>query len=213
MIGYLEGRIIFSDGVRAILMTKMGVGYEVFHSKLASEGEEVKLFISHIIKEASQDLYAFPNFSEKMIFELFLKVKGVGAKSAYAIVKHLGPAQAVQAIKFENKKLFQSVPGIGPKAAAQIILDLKNKVDQLSMTLPLESSWLKNVDAENRNHGAHVDPMYDDIFRDTLMACQELGFKEIQVVEVVKELLKSEQFKTSEQMLQKVLKNLAVQTR
>ena len=81
------------------------------------------------------------------------------------------------------------------------------------MTLPLESSWLKNVDAENRNHGAHVDPMYDDIFRDTLMACQELGFKEIQVVEVVKELLKSEQFKTSEQMLQKVLKNLAVQTR
>ena len=213
MIGYLEGRIIFSDGVRAILMTKMGVGYEVFHSKLAIEGEEVKLFISHIIKEASQDLYAFPNFSEKMIFELFLKVKGVGAKSAYAIVKHLGPSQAVQAIKFENKKLFQSVPGIGPKAAAQIILDLKNKVDQLSMTLPLESSWLKNAEAENRNHGASVDPMYDDIFRDTLMACQELGFKELQVVEVVKELLKSEQFKTSEQMLQKVLKNLAVQTR
>lgn len=141
MIGYITGKVIFSDGQQAIILTRSGIGHEVYLSRMVAEGDEVELFISHIFRENDQALYAFINYSEKKIFETLLKVKGVGAKSAYSIIKHLGPAQTIRSIKLEDKASLQSVPGIGPKAAAQIVLDLKGKVDQLVFTIPEEMSW------------------------------------------------------------------------
>lgn len=231
MIGYLTGKVIFSDGQQAIVLTRSGIGHEVYLSRMVAEGDEVELFISHIFRETDQTLYAFINYSEKKIFETLLKVKGVGAKSAYSIIKHLGPAQTVRSIKLEDKISLQSVPGIGPKAAAQIVLDLKGKVDQLVFTIPEEVSWRESSEerdeggknntkivkdkklAKNRAETSNRKIDVDTLVRETLLACRELGFKDFQVTNVIREVLEEEEIESTEALMQKVLKNLATQVR
>lgn len=229
MIGYITGKIIYSDGKQAIVLTKSGIGHEVNLAKMVVEGDEVELFISHIFRENDQELYAFINYSEKKIFETLLKVKGVGAKSAYSIIKHLGPAQTIRSIKLEDKTSLQSVPGIGPKAAAQIVLDLKGKVDQLVFNIPEEISWRETPIAKDEDHSGGTKKTkvskevktrpnenkvdVDTFIRETLLACRELGFKDFQVTTVIREVLAEEEIQSTEILMQRVLKNLASQVR
>ena len=126
MIGYLNGEILFKTNQKIIIGTKSGVGYEVNIQVHAMVGEIISLYISQIIRENSQELFGFTTANEKEIFELLLTVSGVGPKSAYSLVTNVGSTALADAILFEDKKILQSAPGIGPKAASQIILDLKN---------------------------------------------------------------------------------------
>ena len=133
MIGFLEGKVLFSDGQETLLTTASGVGYEIRTGELFSRGQRVRLYISHIIREAAQELFGFSKMREKKLFELILSVKGVGPKGAHALVQTLGFEGVMNAIQFESKKSLQQAPGVGAKAAAQILLDLKGKIKQMAL--------------------------------------------------------------------------------
>ena len=127
MIGWLSGTVLFSDGNEVILQTPSGLGYQVFCSFILPEGSQVGIYVSHVIKEAGQELFAFKSLRNKKLFELLLKVKGVGPKSAYALLSHISGEDLIQAILLENKSTLTQVSGVGPKAASQILLDLSQK--------------------------------------------------------------------------------------
>ena len=90
MIGHLQGKVLFSDGVEVVMLTSSGVGYQIYFAKVLRERSIHSLYISHVIKEASEELYGFDTLREKKLFESLLSVKGVGPKSAYALIRALG---------------------------------------------------------------------------------------------------------------------------
>ncbi|TNE97551.1 MAG: Holliday junction branch migration protein RuvA, partial [Deltaproteobacteria bacterium] len=98
MIGFLSGTVVFSDGQDLILNTASGVGYQIFCQQVLAEGSRATLYISHVIKEASQELYGFSNLREKKLFELLTTVKGVGPKSAYSMLANLGGENIITAV-------------------------------------------------------------------------------------------------------------------
>lgn len=104
-----------------------GIVYEVFislQSFSALSGDEVKLFTTHIIREDAQLLYGFLELSEKKLFERLIKINGVGPKVAMAICSTYTPSQF--AVVLNNKDItgVQRVPGIGPKSAGRILVEL-----------------------------------------------------------------------------------------
>ncbi len=130
MIAYLQGTVLSSTADKAIILTSNGVGYEVHSIAQFSRSEVVELFVSTIFRESGTELFAFTDIGQKALFEFVLLVNGVGPKSAFSIIKNLGPARIISSILEEDEATLKSIPGIGAKTAKQIILDLKSKIEK-----------------------------------------------------------------------------------
>ncbi len=78
MIGHLQGEVLFSDGNEVVVLTNSGIGYQIFFGNVLVEGSRASVFISHVIKEGSEELYGFKTLRDKKTFEMLIKVKGVG---------------------------------------------------------------------------------------------------------------------------------------
>ncbi len=104
-----------------------GLIYEVFISVNCSnaiERKEIKLHISHIIREDSETLYGFLDINEKNMFERLIKINGVGPKVAMAICSTFKPKEFVKVVKEKNIPMLKKVPGIGAKSASRILVEL-----------------------------------------------------------------------------------------
>lgn len=196
MIAQLLGEITFSDGVELILLTGSGVGHQVFFNEILPEGTEVNLYISHIIRENGEQLFGFKSLRGKKLFEMLNKVKGVGPKSSYSIITTLGVESIFHAIVFEDKKLLTKAPGVGAKAASQILLDLKEKIGKIKMYSDHSSS----------EHTPQVE--HYAILDETVMACKELGFKEDSIIPLAQKFLRDSNILKAEQLIHLVLKAL-----
>jgi Holliday junction DNA helicase RuvA len=219
MIGFIQGNVLFSDGSELIVQTNTGVGYQVYHHKIVPEGVSLNLYISHVIRENSQELYGFSSLREKKLFEMLTSVKGVGPKSAYALVASLGADAIIEGVQFENKKALTKAPGIGQKAASQIILDLQTKIYKVNgysknplMTFPkaIIESEEQNVMVFDEMEEVEPSSSVTDhtLLQDVLMACKELGFKEESILPVAQNLLKDNSLQKPEQLLHLVLKEM-----
>ena len=211
MIGYLQGQVMFSDGIEVILLTSSGIGYQVHSGILFPEGKEISLHISHVIRESSQELYGFVHLKEKKLFELLTSVKGVGPKSAYSLIQSLGFEIIVQSVQTENKKTLSSAPGIGPKAAAQICLDLSIKIKKVCIYLdgPQEIETLKTTSPTSDK--VHLDKNLVNqsaLLNETIMACKELGFKDSEVESMAIKLLANHNIDRPEQLVHLILKEM-----
>lgn len=137
MIVYLEGEVIKKTPNFIVLKT-YGVGYGVNLSLLTAtninKGDKISLLITQIIKEDSNKLYGFLDESEQILFEALIKVSGIGAVSAMALLSSLDIATIKEAIISENTKLLCKAPGIGAKTAARLVLELKDKITKLGLS-------------------------------------------------------------------------------
>lgn len=136
MIAFLKGHIeeLHQDRV---LLDVNGVGYRAEISlqtfeALSSQGEDVKILIYHHITESDQRLFGFYSKSEKTLFEKLITVKGVGPKLGLTIVSGMEAGELVSAIVNNDVAGLSRIPGIGKKSAERIILELKDKMDQVS---------------------------------------------------------------------------------
>lgn len=162
MIGKIAGRLEYR-GADHVLIDVRGVGYIVHVSDrtlaaMPRVGEAVALFTELLVREDLLQLFGFPTMIEKEWHKLLVTVQGVGAKAAMAILGSLGPEGVSRAIALGDAKAVQAAPGVGPKIAQRVILELKSKAPKVmamganpaSMAGAVEDDVLEPVSAAPR---------------------------------------------------------------
>lgn len=131
MIGYLKGTVAASDGQIVTLMVG-GVGFEVMMPNdgetLFTIGEEAAIYTYMHVRENEIGLYGFSSALEKKLFNVLIGVSGIGPKSAMQMLGVSSPQGIITAITTGDEKLLSSLPGIGKKTAARLILELGEKI-------------------------------------------------------------------------------------
>ncbi len=129
MIVAIEGEVVKKEPSFVHIKTKTGIVYKVFLSLNTSskvEKKEIYLHTSFIVKEDSQTLYGFIDFDEKRMFDQVIKLNGVGPSTAMAICSTFTPAEFSKAIAQKSVEMLKRVPGIGPKSAKRILVELND---------------------------------------------------------------------------------------
>lgn len=132
MIGRLSG-LLAEKNPPQILLDVGGVGYEVdvpmstFYN-LPALGEPLTLLIHHAVREDGQFLYGFASSDERAAFRQLLKISGVGARTALAVLSGLSVADLAAAVARQEAGRLIKVPGIGKKTAERLLLELKDKL-------------------------------------------------------------------------------------
>jgi Holliday junction DNA helicase RuvA len=132
MIGKLKGLVEALED-DSVLIDVNGVCYVCHCSgrtlgNLPSVGEATTLFIETYVREDQLKLFGFGTQSEKQWFLLLMKVQGVGAKVALAILSTLTVSEISSAIALQDKVMVGRAPGVGPKVAQRIVTELKGKI-------------------------------------------------------------------------------------
>ena len=132
MLAYIKGTLEMKM-TDYVVIDVGGLGYKIYMSsigmeKLGNIGEEVKVYTYYRVREDDVSIYGFNSNEELRMFELLLSVSGVGAKTALAMLAVCTPSEFVLAIVSEDINVLTSIPGIGPKSAKRIILELKDKI-------------------------------------------------------------------------------------
>jgi Holliday junction DNA helicase RuvA len=132
LIGRISG-LLAEKNPPQILVDVQGVGYEIgvpmstFYN-LPNVGEKVVLLTEFIVREDGQFLYGFLTGDERMTFRQLLKISGVGARTALAVLSGMSVADLVSAVARQEVGRLTKVPGIGKKTAERLLLELKDKL-------------------------------------------------------------------------------------
>mgnify|MGYP003576521635 FL=1 len=132
MIGRLSG-ILLEKAPPHVLVDCNGVGYEVdvpmstFYN-LPHTGEKVVLFTHLVVREDAHLLFGFGSASERALFRQLIKITGIGARMALAILSGMSVAELSQAVTLQETDRVVKVPGIGKKTAERLLLELKGKL-------------------------------------------------------------------------------------
>ena len=167
MIGQLTGKILEKNPPE-ILLEVSGIGYEILcpMSTFYEMGADVNLVLHthlHVIEDA-HTLYGFISKDEKTLFRELIRVNGIGPKVALAILSHLNVASLMNAVAHEDDVLLAKTPGIGKKTAQKLIVELKDRLEKLS---------LSNTANQQITASANINPNT----KQALAALQSLGFK------------------------------------
>ncbi len=194
MIAKLRG-IVDGHGEDYAIVDVNGVGYLVYASaktlgKLIN-GAEVSLLVETVVREDSITLFGFADAWEKEWFNTLTKVQGVGAKVCLAILSVLSPLQLAQAISAQDKNSFTRANGVGPKLAARIVTELKDKI----VTIPA-FDMAKDLD-ENLSSQADANAVADVVIaqegdpnkmEDAISALVNLGYQRLEAYKVVSQV-------------------------
>lgn len=143
MIVGIEG-IVERKEPTFVHLNVQGIIYEVMVSINSSnciKDDKAKLFVTQVIREDANLLFGFMDINEKKMFDTLLKINGVGPKVALAICSTFTPSTFAQVISSKDVQMLKRVPGIGPKAASRILVELADFiVDSSSSNENLSSS-------------------------------------------------------------------------
>lgn len=164
MIAHIEGVVLTKEN-NALIINVGGVGVEIFATRVALDkaqvSERLSLHTRLIVREDALILFGFSSTQERDIFDILIKVSGVGPRLAIAILSTLSADNLRNAVTGERPELLTRVPGIGKKTAQKILLELKDK-------LPVGLDAIPQVD----------EP--DHINSDVMDALLALGFSVIE---------------------------------
>jgi len=137
LIAVLTGSV-FSSGADQAVIDVGGVGYLVFASRrtldrMPAKGEAVQVLVETHVREDHIHLYGFIDEAERTWFRLLTTVQGVGARVALAILSVLSADEIARAIAAQDKALITRADGVGPKLAARITAELKDKVGEIAL--------------------------------------------------------------------------------
>lgn len=132
MIGRISGNLLEKNPPH-ILVDCQGVGYEISvpmstFFNLPNVGEKVTLLTQFIVREDAQLLFGFASAEERDTFRELLKISGVGARTALAILSGMSVNDIAQAVTLQESGRLTKIPGIGKKTAERLLLELKGKI-------------------------------------------------------------------------------------
>ncbi len=202
MFAYIKGSLeVKTNGY--IVIDVNGIGYKIFMSetainKLGAIGEIIKIHTYVRVREDDISIYGFNTNEELRMFELLLSVSGIGAKSALVILSNVSVSSFALAIINNDINLLRKLPGIGPKTAQRVILELKDKLKKENEIVANE-----NTDISDTINTAIMD---DEKIAEATAALKVLGYtgKEIE-----KALEKVDANLSVEDIIRKGLLNLA----
>jgi Holliday junction DNA helicase RuvA len=132
MIGRLSGKLAAKHPPQ-VLVDVGGVAYELdvpmstFYG-LPATGESVTLFTHLVVREDAQTLYGFGTHEERAAFRQLIRISGVGARTALAVLSGLSVGDLAQAVALQDAARLTRIPGIGKKTAERLLLELKGKL-------------------------------------------------------------------------------------
>ena len=175
MIGRLRGTLV-SKQPPWVLLDVHGVGYELEVPMstlydLPETGREVTLLTHYAVKEDTAALYGFLHESERVLFRNLQKVSGIGARIALAVLSGASTADFARLVQAGDITALTRIPGIGKKTAERIIVELRDRVDGLTATLPAS--------------GAGAAPR--DALGEATVALQQLGYKPAEAQRLARE--------------------------
>ena len=179
MIGKLTGRLD-SVGIASVIIDVGGVGYEVtvparIIAGLPALGEMVSLAIDTHMREDAIRLYGFATEHDRAWFRALQSVQGVGAKVALAVLGALSAGELANAVALQDKGQVARAPGVGPKVAARIVAELKDKMPMLAPALRPGGGLQATVAALPEGLAA----------RDAVSALLNLGYAHVQAAAAV----------------------------
>ena len=205
MFAKLKG-VLDSVGDDWLILDVGGVGYLVFASRrtlgnLPTTGEGVSLLIDTHIREDHIHLFGFGDEAEQSLFKLLQSVQGVGAKVALGILSVLEPEELLTALVAGDKAAVSKANGVGPKLAARIVNELKDKTVNISLSgvdMPANSGALNGTGA-----GCGVD------FADAVSALTNLGYSASEAHKAVLGASQKEEGAMLEKLISLALKELS----
>ncbi len=177
MIGRISG-ILVEKNPPAITVDVHGLGYEIdvpmstFYN-LPASGEKVTLHTHLIVREDGHFLYGFASEGERAAFRQLLKISGIGARTALAVLSGMSVAELAQAVTLQEAGRLTKVPGIGKKTAERLLLELR---DRLPKTLAVGGAKVGAGDTAS------------DAASDIMNALLALGYNEREAVSAMKGL-------------------------
>ncbi|MBN9058102.1 Holliday junction branch migration protein RuvA [Kaistia sp. MMO-174] len=204
MIGKLKG-IVDSFGDDWVILDVGGVGYLVHCSTrtlqgLPAPGEAAQLAIETYVREDMIKLFGFGADVEREWFRLLMTVQGIGSKVALAILGILKPADLANAIALQDKAQISRAPGVGPKVAARVIAELKDKAPAFSTADPTFVSLQEELH----------DKRAPQAVADAVSALTNLGYAQLQASAAVAAAARSAgEAATTETLIRLGLKELA----
>ena len=204
MFAYIKGTLEMKM-TDYVVIDVGGLGYKIYMSsigmeKLGNIGEEVKVYTYYRVREDDVSIYGFNSNEELRMFELLLSVSGVGAKTALAMLAVCTPSEFVLAIVSEDINVLTSIPGIGPKSAKRIILELKDKIKKgeqiqeltnASNTINVKTKMQQAIEKESK-------------ITEAIAALQVLGYNKREIEKAFETLANKEEM-TTEDLIKKGL--------
>lgn len=184
MLHHIKGFVDELSPTEAVIEAA-GVGYLMtisLNTFTALQGREsAKLYVREVIREDTHDLYGFASQEERTLFDALISVNGIGGQTARMILSAFTPSELADAIQSEQVSMLKAVKGIGPKAAARIVLDLKDKIGQLLSNGSIDLAPAK---------GGGIAPADKQAAEEAIGALTILGFQPAVVRKTVAAILK-----------------------
>lgn len=203
MIAFLKGEVEELEETKVFLDVN-GVGYGVFitgrdASSLSGRHDTVKLYTHLQVREDAMQLYGFLRKDDLMVFRLLLGVSGIGPKAALGLLSALSANDIRFAVLAGDAKAIAKAPGIGPKTAQKMILELKDKFD-------LQETFDSSI-AESQEKGA-PDGGTKQIQDEAVQALVALGYPGAEALKAVRMADTGEEMST-EDLLKAALKKMS----
>lgn len=195
MIGFIKGQLVHTEPPAHVIVDVQGVGYEIevptsVFFELPELNKELQLIIHHLVREDASILYGFRSFSQRQLFRTLLKVNGIGAKSALAVLSTMSSSEFARVINDQDIAAITQVPGIGKKTAQRLMIEMKDKVD---------ISELSDV-------SGGAQPARLGVQAEAISALQSLGFKTQDARQIVNKIYKDNSDLAVEEIVRMSLK-------
>ena len=198
MFAYIKGTLEMKM-TDYVVIDVGGLGYKIYMSsigmeKLGNIDEQVKVYTYYRVREDDVSIYGFNSNEELKMFELLLSVSGVGAKTALSMLAVCTPSEFVLAIVSEDINVLTSIPGIGPKSAKRIILELKDKIKKEEQIQELTRAS-KGIQISTKVQEAIQK---DNVISEAVAALQVLGYNRKEIEKAFETIIDKENMTTED---------------
>lgn len=199
MYAYIKGSLeVKTKGY--VVIDVSGIGYKIFMSESAIEkigeiGNIVKVHTYLRVREDEMSLYGFNTNEELRMFELLLSVSGIGAKTAIGMLSNITPSSFALAVITNDVAKIKALPGIGPKGAQRIILELKDKIETDEAVDTSSNPQASSILVDNEST------------QEAISALQVLGYSKKEIEKALEKVNTTNL--TTEDMIREGLKNLS----
>jgi holliday junction DNA helicase RuvA len=202
MIGFLSGKILEKEA-NTVIVDVAGVGYEVtiplstFY-ELGEIGSDVSLRIFTHVREDALQLFGFKTARERDLYLKLISVQGIGAKSGITMLSGMSADEIVSAIRTNNLARLTSIPGVGRKTAERMVIELRDKIADLSMSAAATGGSAPGTTDEAEN-----------MFDDALSALVNLGYQRNAAEKALQDSAKDGTEPSVQKLLRAALQKLA----